>query len=331
MPTDTPAPSSSARRETLFWILKITVSAGLLYLLFTRVDIANVWRLMRGASVGWIVCALALYLVMILVSTWRWQVLLRTQHVQVPTGTLVNSYLAAAFANNFLPSNIGGDVIRIADTARPAKSKTLATAVVLADRGIGVMGLAFIAACGSTLAAQRSEAIGPIGPALFWAGLAAALGAFVLVVARPERLGMLARPLHVFHAEWVGRRIETITAAVHRFRQAPGSLVIAFVASVIVQGLLVGFYVAVAAALHLVVPIGHMAMLVPVSFLVQMVPISVNGFGVREGTFVTYLTRIGVQPDSAIALSLIGAVLVMAFSMSGAAAYLARRKKPVTE
>ncbi len=327
MPTDSPAKSSSTRRETLFWILKITVSAGLLYLLFTRIDVASVWRLMKGASPAWIACALALYLVMILVSTWRWRVLLNTQHVQVPPGTLVNSYLAACFANNFLPSNIGGDVIRIADTARPAKSKTLAAAVVLADRGIGVVGLAFIAACGSTIAAQRSEAIGPIGPALFWSGLLVAVVAAVLVIAKPSRLGTLARPLHVFHAEWVGRRIETITGALQRFRQAPGSLVIAFVASIIVQALLVGFYVAVAAALRFSVPIGHLAMLVPVSFLVQMLPVSVNGLGVREGTFVGYLTQIGISKESAVALSLIGAVLVMVFSMSGAAAYLARRQK----
>jgi hypothetical protein len=61
-----------------------------------------------------------------------------------------------------------GDVIRIRDTARPAGSKTLATAVVLFDRGMGVLGLAFVAACGSTLAARRSEAIGPLGPALLW-------------------------------------------------------------------------------------------------------------------------------------------------------------------
>ena len=39
--------------------------------------------------------------------------------------------LVALFFNNFLPSNIGGDVIRIRDTARPAGSKTLATTVVL--------------------------------------------------------------------------------------------------------------------------------------------------------------------------------------------------------
>jgi uncharacterized protein (TIRG00374 family) len=327
MPTDTPASSPSARRETLLWIVKITVSAGLLYVLFTRIDVAIVWEHMRGASPGWILFALAIYLVMLLVSTMRWQMLLRTQYVNIPFGRLVNSYLAATFANNFLPSNIGGDVIRIADTARAAKSKTLAAAVVLADRGIGVVGLAFIAACGSTIAAHRSEAIGPIGPALFWLGLAAAVTAGVLVIARPQRLGTLARPLHVFHAEWVGRRMATITEALQKFRQAPATLVVAFLASIVVQALLVGFYVAVATALGVSVPIGHMAMLVPVSFLVQMLPISVNGFGVREGTFVGYLAQIGISKESAVTLSLIGAVLVMVFSMSGAAAYLARRKK----
>ena len=328
MPTpETPAPAPSSRRETLLWIVKITVSAGLLYLLFTRIDVAKVWEHMRDASLGWIVFALAIYLVMLLVSTWRWQILLRTQHVEIPFGRLVNSYFAATFANNFLPSNIGGDVIRIADTARPAKSKTLAAAVVLADRGIGVVGLGFIAACGSTIAAHRSEAIGPIGPALFWFGLGAAVLAGVLVIARPERLGTLAKPLHVFHAEWVGRRIATITEALHKFRKAPGTIVIAFVASIVVQALLVGFYVAVATALRFSVPIGHMAMLVPVSFLVQMLPISVNGLGVREGTFVGYLAQIGVSKESAVALSLIGAVLVMVFSMAGAAAYLTRRTK----
>ena len=62
------------------------------------------------------------------------------------------SYLVAGFFNNFLPSNIGGDVIRIRDTARPARSKTLATTVVLVDRGLGLMGLVLVAALGATAA-----------------------------------------------------------------------------------------------------------------------------------------------------------------------------------
>ena len=52
-----------------------------------------------------------------------------------PFRRLTASFLVATFFNNFLPSNIGGDVIRIADTAPAAGSKTLATTVVLIDRG----------------------------------------------------------------------------------------------------------------------------------------------------------------------------------------------------
>src|SRR5262245_23815158 len=107
-------------------MLKVGVSAGLLYVLFSRNDMAESWAQMRSASIGWIVTALAVNFAIILVATWRWHVLLQAQHVPMPVPRLLNSYLAATFANNFLPSNIGGDVIRISDTARPAKSKNLA-------------------------------------------------------------------------------------------------------------------------------------------------------------------------------------------------------------
>ena len=56
-------------------------------------------------------------------------------------GTLTESIWVSLFFNNFLPSNIGGDVIRIADTAGAAGSKTLATTVVLVDRVLGLTAL----------------------------------------------------------------------------------------------------------------------------------------------------------------------------------------------
>ena len=308
------------------WTLKIGVSVGLLYILFTRIDASQTWDHMRSASIPWLATALGLYLVVVLIGTLRWKILLGTQHVQVPFGRLVNSYLAATFANNFLPSNIGGDVIRVADTARAAESKTLATAVVLADRGVGLVGLGFVAACGSSLAARQSARIGPIGPALLWGGLAVTVGVAIFALLWPDRVGALARPLRIFHAEWVERRILMITSALARFRRAPGALAACLGISVAVQALLVGFYAAVAAALHLRIPLGHLAMLVPISSLVQMLPVSMNGHGVREWTFKEYLTRIGFGQESAVALSLIGATLVMLFSMSGAAAYLTRRR-----
>ena len=310
----------------MLWVLKIGVSAGLLWVLFVRIDAGNLWDRIRSASLIWVLTALALYLVMMLVSTWRWQLLLRAQHVSLGFGRLLNSFLVAVFANNFLPSNIGGDVIRIRDTAPATRSKTLATTVVLVDRGIGVMGIAFVAACGSSLAAQRSEAIGPIGPAVLWTGLLVVLGFGILVLAMPHRLALVLRPLRVFHSEWVDQRIDTLVAALLRFRKSPGTMLAGFAGGIAVQAILVGYYAAVALAIHLAVPLGHLAILVPVSFIVQMMPFSLNGLGVREATFGFYLSQIGIPLESAMALSFIGAGLVMLFSMSGAAAYLTRRR-----
>jgi hypothetical protein len=67
-----------------------------------------------------------------------------------------------------------------------------------------------------------------------------------------------------------------------------------------------------------------MAVVVPMSFLVQMLPISVNGFGLREATFSFYFTRLGLPIEAALVVSLVGAGLVMLFSLSGAAVYVTR-------
>ena len=131
----------SAARGYLFLVLKIAVSIILLVVLFRQIDVSRLWETVRQASVTWLLVALGIYAVNLLVSTWRWHLLLHAQQVVIRRRSLLGSFLVATFFNNFLPSNIGGDVIRISDTAGPAQSKTRATAVVLTDRALGLMAL----------------------------------------------------------------------------------------------------------------------------------------------------------------------------------------------
>lgn len=323
--TSTDSPARQTTRHVLIWTVKIVVSVGLLYVVLSRVDLGRLWALARAASPAWLAAALALYLGMVLVSAWRWGLLLEAQHVTAGFKTLTNSFLVAVFFSNFLPSNIGGDVIRIRDTARAAGSKTLATTIVLVDRGIGLLGLVFVAALGATLAARGSERIGPIGPGVLWAGLAVAIAAAAPAVLAPHRVGQLLSPLRRLHQEWVDTRIERLTTALARFRETPRALFTCFLGAILVQAVLVAFYAAIAHALHVTVPLAHLAIVVPISFIVQMLPLSVNGWGVRESTFGFYFTRLGLPLESALALSFIGAALMMLFSLTGAVAYLARR------
>ena len=315
-------PKHSRVRSLVTSIVKATVSVGLLYLLFSRVDVSRLWSVARQASPAWLGTALVLYLAMILASAWRWGVLLRAQHVQLPYSFLTQSFLVATFFNNFLPSNIGGDVIRITDTAKVAGSKTLATTVVLIDRGIGLLGLALMAATGASL--MHRMAVGPVGPGMLWAGFG--IGAMIATPAllMPETATKLLQPLRVFHQEWVDERLSKLTYALTRFKETPTALAGCFLGAVAVQAILVGFYLAIARSMHIPVGFAELAVIVPVSFIVQMIPLSVNGFGIREATFGFYFTRLGLPLESALLVSFMGAALIMLFSLSGGVAYLRR-------
>jgi uncharacterized membrane protein YbhN (UPF0104 family) len=315
----------SAARRYLLMAVKLAVSIVLLKVLFRNIDVGQLWTTARHASMVWLLAALGVYLINVVACVWRWHVLLEAQQVHVRQKKLLGSFLVALFFNNFLPSNIGGDVIRIRDTAKAAQSKTLATTVVLTDRVLGLIGLVLVAALGSSMiGGVAGHAPAPIWPSWLWAGFILAAIVSAPAVLAPSGVGRLLQPLTVLHPEWVGNRIDSLTAALVRFRARPGALAACFAGAVFVQTSIVIFYVAVAYALHLDIGPWDLAVIVPLSFIVQMLPVSVNGFGVREMTFTFYFTRVGVPKESAILMSLVAVVLIMLFSLSGAAVWFAR-------
>ena len=322
--TDTGNSPRPRTRSLIITALKATVSIGLLWLLLSRVDVARLWPIARSASAVWLLGALALYLAMILTSAWRWGLLLKAQGLVFSFRKLTSSFLVATFFNNFLPSNIGGDVIRIADTAPAAGSKTLATTVVLLDRGIGLLGLVLMAAIGATVGPRLGDAAGAVGASVLWVGFGVAMAIATVALLFPATFTRLLYPLRLLHAEWVDERLARLTMALSRFRNAPAALGGCFAGAVVVQTVLVAFYLAIAHSMRIPIGFAELAVIVPVTFIVQMIPLSMNGFGVREATFGFYFTRLGLPLESALLVSFVGAALIMLFSLSGGLAYLGR-------
>jgi uncharacterized membrane protein YbhN (UPF0104 family) len=325
MSEETAAPSIGRRYATT--ALKVVVSLALLALLFSRVDAARIWASARHASLPWLAAALGVWTLNVAASTWRWHLLLEAQDVRLPRRKLFGSFLVANFFSNFLPSNIGGDVIRIRDTASAAQSTTLAATVVLVDRGLGLMGLVLISAIGASMAvALRGGGVLPIWPSWLWIGFFASAAVAVPAMYAPEGLARLLRPLSFVHPEWMNRQITALTCTLSRFRQRPSSLIGCFGGAVVVQALIVAFYLTVVHALDIPVTASDLAVIVPLSLIVQMLPVSVNGFGVREATFSFYFTRVGLPIESAVLLSLVAAGITMLHSLSGAAVYVTRKR-----
>jgi uncharacterized membrane protein YbhN (UPF0104 family) len=303
--------------------LKIAVSGVLLYLLLTRVDMHQLGASAANASVPWLIAALVVYFLHVLMSVWRWRLLLDAQRVSVASVRLLSSYLVAMFFNNFLPSNIGGDVVRIRDTAGAARSRTLATTVILVDRGFGLLSIVLFAAVAASLTSADHQA-SPIWPSWLWAGFFVAVALGAPAVLTPSGFSRLLQPLTALHPEWITGRIGMLTTTLARFREQPAVLAGCFTGALIVQMLLVLFHLAVGYALHLPVTFWTLAVIVPVSFVVQMIPVSINGFGVREAAFSYYFTRLGLPIEAAVLVSLGATLLMMVFSLSGAMVYVAR-------
>lgn len=307
--------------------LKATISVALLAVLFSRVDLVRLWSAARDASAAWLAAGLVLYLLMVLISAWRWGLLLHAQHVRIGHGPLAASFLVATFFNNFLPSNIGGDVIRIADTAPAAGSKTLATTIVLIDRGIGLLGLVLIAALGATAGTRFGPDSVGVAPGVLWTGFGVAAMVATPALLMPQGFMRLLQPLRVIHPAWVEERLGRMTAALARFRETPLALAGCFVGALFVQAVIVLFYLAIAHSMRIPIGIAELSVIVPMTLIVQMLPISMNGFGVREATFGFYFTRLGLPLESALLVSFVGAALIMLFSLSGGLLYLMRIRR----
>lgn len=319
----TPAPPSHPVRRTIAALAKLSLSVGLMAFVLRDTSLDALWRTLQRVQPIWVLAAMSMHGLMVALSVWRWRLLLDAQHVRVPARRLAESFWVALFFNNFLPSNIGGDVVRIADTSRQAGSKTLATTVVLVDRVLGLFALLSVGAIGAVAA----RAIGVEIPGTIWIeiGAVAVLALCLLLFFAPGALDLALGPVRAFGHPWVLERLGTLQDSLARFRARPSSLVGALTGALLVQGVIVAFYALTARSLSIPLPLVMAGVLVPVALAVQMAPVSINGFGVREAVFSFFFARFGLNVEAAVAVSLLGTALIMLFSLGGGALFLLRK------
>jgi uncharacterized protein (TIRG00374 family) len=307
-------------------LVKVGVSLALLAYLLSTTDLAALTRRVRAGDPLLLAGALALYSLTLALATWRWRLLLRAQGYQAPIGHLSASYLVATFFNNFLPSNVGGDVIRVRDSSRLTGSTTASLAIVAIDRILGLCALYLLAVLAYLLGGETVRGLAGALPALVALGIVFALLGYVYVTPGVARKLMAVSRLDAF--PWIRARFEVAQDAVHVYREQVAMVWMAFVASVALQALVVCYYYMVARSLRIPLPLSASFLVVPLCTLVQTVPVSFNGWGIRESVFIVYFRQLGLSRDSALAFSLVGAGLIVILSLSGAVVWSSRAAAP---
>ncbi len=303
-------------------VLKIAVSLALLAYLLSTSNLSALRDRVRHSDAVLMASAVALYAVILVLSTWRWRLLLKAQGYEAPMGQLSASYLVATFFNNFLPSNIGGDVIRVKDTSPLTGCTTTSLAVVAIDRIIGLGALYLLALLAFVLGSAALQDLLGAAPALLF--LTTVFGVLAYVFFKPGTARRLMAASGLGRHGWAQQRFEIVQGAVHIYRARVAAVWGAFAASLALQALVVCYYFEVARALRIPIPLSACFLVIPLCSLLQTVPISFNGWGIRESVFIVYFGQLGLPRESALAFSLVGAGLIVLLSLSGAVVWTTR-------
>ena len=299
----------------------LVISGAAVAYILTRIDIGKTLHIIGSASPGWLVLSAALTMVTVPPMAWRWQRLLGARGVHEQLPWLIRAYFVSYAVGQVLPTSVGGDASRIFETSRRHRGQiTPITGSVLVERSLGGAVTLVLAGAGLLLAIGRYHHLGAYVwiEALF---VVATLGAGVVFFSRSVRRRL------VFALPYARKlRLETPARAVydgiHGYRDHAGALFgVACVTLVLQLTRVMAIYASARAVGIGLSPLPYVV-LGPLLFLVMLVPFTVNGLGVREAFFVSFLGKLGVNADSAFACGFLFFIMTILLALPGLALLL---------
>ena len=269
----------SSNRQRILQIAGTLLALVLLYLLLKDGGWDEILTAMRMIKVIDLVWVAILFLISRVAVSLRWHTLLRSGGIDIKLKDSMMLTFAGLFATNFLPTTVGGDVLRLAGAMRMGYDRAVCLASIAADRLIGMLGMFMTV---------------PIGIVYSWNILPG-------VASNLSFIGILKKPW-----AFTKRTIGTFSI----WMKKPGSLLLSLAFTWIHMLCLFGSIYLFLDDLGTHVSFWMIAGLWSLTYFITLIPISINGYGLQELSF-TYLfsTVAGVTP----ALSLTVGVLIRAY------------------
>ncbi len=304
-------------KNVISFIVRVGLSGALLWYLFTKIDVARTWEVLRGARVEFLIYAGLVFFVVNLILLLRWFIFIKALEVASPVRDVVRYYFIGLFGNLFLPSSIGGDFLKIYGLCRNSSQKTKIVASVLLDRLSGFAAIVVVSVLSFVLGyhlLQEGVIVVPI------VGMAVLAGTFACVLFNEKiyafccriffKLPKIQKALMGFHydvALMKGKRREGVRA-----------IAVSCCSQVVYA---VCWYL-IARALSQDMGVIYFLIFVPLTCIAASFP-SIGGLGVREVGTVYLFGKAGMDSGVAASISLINFLFMVIVGLIGGVIYVA--------
>ena len=307
----------SSRQKRLLRVSATLVVTGLCtaYIVW-KIDLSRTLHILAHASVGYFLGAVAIMVISVWPMAWRWQKLLEARKIHDRLSWLVRAYFVAYTAGQILPTAVGGDAVRIYETARrhTGRGGDVAGSVLL-ERALGGAATLALAAVGFALAIGQNYDVA----AYLWIEFAFVVGTVLLAIALFSRRvrPLLAKSVPLLRLVRLDRPIRAAYEGIHSYRDHPRLLGGVFSLTLVVQAVRVLAIWLAGKAVDVNLSPRPYYVMGPLLFLVLLMPFTVNGIAVRESFFVSFLGGLNVDADKAFATGFLFFAVTLCLSVPG--------------
>ena len=294
----------------------LAVTGACLAYILWQLNVRRTAHILVHSDLAWFAGAVAVMLGGVPPMAFRWQKLLQARGIRESLPWLNRAYLVSYTAGQVLPTAVGGDASRIYESSRrhPGRFGDL-TAIVLLERALGGIATLLLAAIGFALAIGQYD----VG-AYLWIEGAFVVGTVVLGILFFSRSArwLLRRVVPLLSRLRLERPLRALYEGVHVFRSHVRLMAWISLLTLGVQAVrvLAIWMAGRSVGIHLS-PRPYYVM-GPLLFLVILVPFTINGLAVREAFFVSFLTQLGIDKESALATGFLFFVVTIALALPGA-------------
>jgi uncharacterized membrane protein YbhN (UPF0104 family) len=305
------------KRALAIALIEVAISGGLLWIVLSRIDIAEVKdRLTHLSFISLFLVAVLIALHAVL-SAIRWQTLVTHLGGKVTLWTALRGVMVERFVNQAVPSPLAGDGARFVEATRNGQGARIIAASIAIDRlfafgGIfGVVALVLPAALWLTTSVDRLGGIAAIASVPF-------IGLLTLVLVPRRRWDALRQiPLLRYPVGLLILLRGTVLT--------PGIFAKSALISIVAQAIPIPSFLILAWDLNIPLATIDAAVLVPMIMLASVVPISIAGWGVRESAAVVLLSWVGIASSDALSLSILYGIITLVVGCLGGMVWLSIR------
>jgi hypothetical protein len=274
---------------------------------------------------GYLFVAGLLYLPALLLTFYRWFLLVRAQDLPFREVDALRLGFVGNFFNQFLPGSVGGDLVKAGFLASEQKRRAVAVATVIVDRFVGLYGLLVLASLCGAFFWQRTREVTELRAIVLFAWTVTTSALFIYVLPLPwERVARVLERLPL-----AGRIGAEIIRAFALYRDRWRAMGLAVLLAVIGHvGFVLSYYYSSLAVLseEPTPSPGDHYMIIPVGMVVQAIPMTPAGnLGVSEGAFEYLYGLLGCAGLKGMLTSMAQRIVALSVALLGLIFYIPLR------